>query len=616
MKSHESLLLDLVCCVITDAHTVCATRQSAMRDIETLQSRVKHEGLSFLTITLPQYGSDFERSLDQGHIVPTCFRMFKKHGVIPVFLKGILAQVFDADTGGILDDPSVEAIRAIRQVAYTLKKLKLACSPNRVSRAFSGYISDEHDLEIAISQEDDDYYKSVARCCWYWLSDARITQSVDAIPRHGPGSTADKITGNRKYVWQRWHERLEPYFPMLNYAFSSESVVLNGYYDDDKSPLDQLEDTEALEFKCVTLVSESDEMPVKVITVPKTLKTPRIIAMEPVCMQYAQQALSQVLCKELEEARFTKGHINFTDQTVNRNLAITSSRSGKYATLDLSSASDRVPRDLVKDMFHFAPDFHGAIEACRSRRAKLPTGEVITLKKFASMGSALCFPIESMYFYTLCVAGLLKKRSLPVTPRNCFEVSRDVYIYGDDIIVPKDEVATVIDYLQKYYCKVGAAKSFWTGKFRESCGMDAYDGRCVTPVYVRMAPPDDRRATSALISWVETSNQFLQNWYESTASFLMGRCQKILGKLPRVRETCAGLGIVAVNGAYDVEKTDKAYQSPRVRTWVPVSVQKDDELTGYHALTKCLLKLHSQKSTSSVGDTKHLERTADRKSVV
>jgi len=598
MKSHERELTELALHVLEDVHAVCATLESAVRDAKTLASRVEHEGLSFLTITLPSFGVAFEKSLSQGQIDPNDFRMFKKSRQIPAFLQGIVGLVFDADTGRIQNEPSVEAIKGIRQVAYAFKKLKLACSSARTSRAFLGFYEDEHDLEVAISQEDTDYFDSVCKCLWYGISDTRITSSLNAIPKHGPGATAEKLTGNRKYSMQRWHDRLESYFPMLNFVFSNENAYGSS------------------EFERVSVVMEPDEQPVRVITVPKTLKAPRIIAIEPVCMQYAQQALSRVLVEKLEKYRLTKGHVNFTDQNVNRQLAMNSSKSGLMATLDLSSASDRVPLSLVGRMFQWAPEFFGAIVACRSRRALMPSGDVLNLKKFASMGSALCFPIESMYFYTICVGALLRKHNLPVTFQNVERCCRNVYVYGDDIIVPTDDVATVIDHLQKYYCKVGHTKSFWTGKFRESCGMDAYDGRCVTPTYIRMLPPNDRRDASALISWVQTGNQFEQNCYWSTASFLLKRCERILGKLPSVGGECAGLGRLdpsaTVNsyGHHVQKRYNRRYHCLEVKTWVPTPVYRTDRLDGYLALTKCLLNLESRLSNATKVQSDHLVRTA------
>lgn len=592
MKSHASTLCETAVCVLKDATAMCTANESAERDIVTLMARVKHEGVSFLTLTLPSFGADFERSLRVGSVDPTLFRSFRKSGRIPSFLRGIVSLVFDADTGRIKDDPAVEAVKAVRQIAGTFKKLKLACSPDRVSKAFLGYIQDEQCLKEPLDPVDASYFQSVADCCWSWLRTTRITSISSCLPRHGPGSTADGVTGNRKYIFSSWHDRLEPYFPLDAYAFANANAMTE----------------EALEK--VAIVDADGEMPVKVITVPKTLKAPRIIAMEPVCMQYAQQALARELISVLEGSRLTRGHVNFTDQKVNRRLAMISSQTHELATLDMSSASDRVPRSLAISMFDSVPDFRDAVDACRSTRARLPDGSILDLLKFASMGSALCFPVQSMYFYTICVAALLRKHNLAVTFRNVYKVSRNVYVYGDDILVPTDDAVAVVEHLHKYYCKVNMSKSFWTGSFRESCGMDAFMGENVSPTYLREMPPDNRRDSSALISWVKTANLLYKSGYWLTSSHLLKRCERLLGKLPIVGDTCAGLGKVSYQPVATIERWSKPYHCPEVRTWVATPVYRTDELDGYPALLKCLLSLESRFSNESKVDADHLSKTA------
>lgn len=593
MKSHASDLVGLATSIYIDAIAKCTTVTVDQRDLHTLRSRVEHEGISFLTITLPKYGQDFERSLAIGRVESTTFRSFKKVGSIPAFLRGMITQVFDQSTGRIYDEPDVAIIEGIRQIAYAFKKIQLACTPERDLQAFSEFAAIERELEQfeeGLDQADIQDFIDCSRVLW-----PSVLPGCDyldgTVPKHGPGATAESISGNRKYIHASWHERLEQYFPFLGDAYSISA------YDDRV-------------FQNVTFVPQDQELPVRVITVPKTLKAPRIIAIEPVCMQYAQQSLSQMIVRSLESGWLTRGHVNFTDQTINRSLALESSKTGRYATIDLSSASDRVPLSMVKHMLGWHPDLLGAILACRSTRAKLPNEDILTLRKFASMGSALCFPIEAMYFYTICVMALLRKQNLPVTSRNLYRVSRDVYVYGDDIIVPVDAVDVVTRYLQKYNCIVNSTKSFWTGKFRESCGMDAYDGEEVTPTYIRQTRPSNKRDAAHLISWVETSNLFYKKGYWLTASHMIKQCEKLLGKLPVVHGTCAGLGKVSFQDYHDTHRVSGKYQSPEIRTWVPRPVYQKDKLDGYPALQKCLTQMEARISPQPSTDERHLCHTA------
>ena len=294
---------------------------------------------------------------------------------------------------------------------------------------------------------------------------------------------------------------------------------------------------------------------------------------------------------------------------MNRELALSSSKDGKFATMDLSSASDLVPYKVAIRMFDSIPDIQGAISACRSTKAQMPDGTIVPLVKFASMGSALCFPVEAMYFYTLCVKALLEKHNLPVTYTNICSVGSRVYVYGDDIIVPTDDADIVAETLQKYCCKVNTTKSFFSGSFRESCGMDAFNGEEVTPTYVRNLLPSNKRNSSAVISCVATSNLFYRRGYWRAADFLKQKVEKVIGKLPITSEQADGLGWQSFQPRVSYQRWGTRYQRPEVRTWVASPVYQVDVVDGYHALTKSLLHLESG-PPGLFSDGKKLQRSA------
>jgi hypothetical protein len=576
----RSDLLEVALAIYHDACASCLAVNSDLRDVKTLTSRVKDEGVSFLTITLPTFAKDFERSLADGVVGPNLFRNFRKRGAIPAFLQGMLGQIFDYETGRIYEQTTTASndvptiIACVRQICLAFKKVELPCTPERAQAAFDSFATIEQSFEMSsVSREDSKLFDLVSSLLW----DGMFNDfHVDMLSlRHGPGTTAEGITGNRKFIWQRWHERLEVYFPFLGNAYP-----IGAYPSKD--------------FEDVAFVPEHLEQPVKVVQVPKTLKSPRIIAIEPVCMQYAQQGIRSYLYDRLESHPITGGHVNFRDQSINQKLAMSSSTDGRLATIDLSDASDRVPFAVVKRLFQSNPLLWDCIEACRSRRAKLPDGREIFLKKFASMGSALCFPVEAMYFYTICVASLLRQQNLPVSRKNIFFVSRDVYVYGDDIIVPSRYASTVLDDLQKYNCKVNTNKTFVTGKFRESCGVDAYDGVDVTPTYISKRPPKNRRQVPELISWVETGRSFYRKGFLRTSSLLFHKVESILGSLPQLPDNSEGLG-----RNYSLETSTRrrwsaVLQRHEVLAWVPRPVYRTDRLVGYAALNKSLSGLASK----------------------
>lgn len=587
MKSDVKDYIELAQLVYEDACAKCsAYNVSDLRDLKTLRSRVGQEGLSFLTISLPQFASDLERALADGVIGPRLFLGFRKRGAIPAFLQGMLVHLFDRETGRLRDvSPAfLEVLEACRQFCYTLKKIRLPCSPERERAAIQRFISVEQDLKTSPPVLDDRaVFTATAFVLWSRMLGGFPPDML--LPRHGPGATAERTSGaNQKYVWLRWHERLEPWFPFLAYAYSVNAC-------DDAA------------FEKVTFVPAEQEQPVRVVFVPKTLKAPRVIAIEPTCMQYTQQAIQSWLYKAIAAYDLSAGHVNFTDQQVNRSLALSSSIDGRWATIDLSDASDRVPRDLALSMFDCNPDFRDAIDACRSTRAELPTGQVIDLEKFASMGSALCFPIEAMYFYTACVVALLGKRNLPLNRDAVKRVAKDVYVYGDDIIVPADDADAVLDCLQKYNCKANVRKSFWTGRFRESCGLDAYAGREVTPTYLREERPENRQQVDRIVSWVATANLFEKRGYSKTASFMFAHVEAILGKLPEVSEDSALLGRIdylSLRSPYKAAglRFRRRYQRLEQRGWVVTPVNRSDRIDGYAALQKSLLRLERRRSPS------------------
>jgi len=583
LKSNESDFLELVEVVYIDASTKCTADVFDFRDLKTIRSRIENEGLSFLTITLPQFCKSFERSLANGYVDSTAFPGFKRvrAGSIPEFLQGMTSQVFDVKTGEVIRDVPLQnrgvasdistVVESVRQICLTFKKVEMDCTPERVSASLDNFVSIEQDFDnFQPSEEETAKFLAVSSVLWDNMVSDFVASSI--VPKHGPGATAEHKSGNQKYVWKFWHDRLEPYFPLVD----------TGY------PLGIPED--AKEFGIVTIVPETEEQPVRVVQVSKTLKSPRIIAIEPCCMQYVQQGIRSYLYDKIESYWLTGGHINFRDQSVNQRLAIKSSRTGRLATIDLSDASDRVPRDLALAMFRANPELQDSIDACRSKAAQLPDGRLVpTLRKFASMGSALCFPVEAMYFYTICVMALLDARNLSYTPRNVYLVTRRLYVYGDDIIVPSTNADGIVDYLRKYNCKVNASKSFWNGNFRESCGVDAYMGKLVTPVYLRQLRPNNTRQAENIVSWVATANLFYKKGYWRTSSYMFNILEDLVGDLPYVTDTSSALGRISFLGFQSVERWNEDLQRFEIRALTPKPVERTDHLEGYGAIMKYFL---------------------------
>jgi hypothetical protein len=276
------------------------------------------------------------------------------------------------------------------------------------------------------------------------------------------------------------------------------------------------------------------------------------------------------------------------------NLALVNSRSREFATIDLSAASDRVHVDLVYEMLSVNPLLRDLIFMTRSRRATTEVDghkKTIHLRKFASMGSALCFPVEAIFFYIIIVGALLEKHNLPTTHKSWRKIAKLVYVYGDDILIPVCDFDAVSAALRKYGCRLNSKKSFSKGYFRESCGMDAYDGFDITPTYIRRPLPRGWGDSSAVISLVETINQFDRKGYFLTRDYLRKQVEKSVGKLPTLPHNSEGLGWHFPTAYNNKLRWNATLQRQEVLAPVLRSVSKSDKLTDYSALHKCLLKL-------------------------
>lgn len=561
---------------------------STTLDWKTIESRTEHEGYSFLTITLPNFGKDLQKALDQGKVDSSLFIGFRRgKGELPRFLGGFLCHVFDPSNGVLLDEPDIDAISAVYQLTLMFAKIELPCSDERVANAFKSFVRCEQEVREAdkrLSSSLKEEFKRVSGLLFTPVLTAvdQIVYDGEIVPKHGPGSTADRLSGNRKYDQQEWTMRLEKVFP------ARENLIPNWGH------------VQCLER--VNFLEPGAERPVRVVAVPKTLKTPRIIAIEPSCMQYMQQGLLEVLVRHLEADNLVSRMIGFTDQLPNREMARNGSLDGSLATLDLSEASDRVSNQHVRLLLDGRSHLFDAVDATRSRKADVPGHGVIRLAKFASMGSALCFPMEAMVFLTVVFMGIAAELNTPLTRKTIRSFHGKVRVYGDDIIVPVEYVSSVVRHLEAFGLKVNASKSFWNGKFRESCGGDYYDGTWITPVRVRRTFPTQRMQAKEIVSMSSLRNQLHAAGYDQSVAWLDERLIALLGRYPFVSHDSPAIGRHTY-GHVTVDKVSSDLQTPLVKAWVVTSTLPASKLDGVGALMKFFLK----RSDLPFADRKHLE---------
>lgn len=203
--------------------------------------------------------------------------------------------------------------------------------------------------------------------------------------------------------------------------------------------------------------------------VPKSYKTPRIIAMESAYRQYHMQAIRRALEKSISRTKFGKW-IDTHDQDPNRDMCFEGSAFGHYATIDLSSASDSLSRSFARECFPL--DVFSDMEKYLAKYMQVPNERnARKVHMFSTSGSALTFPCESIVFFAICyecteiVQTYLGQKLLP--PR-CF---------GDDMVVDNRVYDTVIDVLTTLRFFVNNEKSFGgVTTYRESCGVEYFRG--------------------------------------------------------------------------------------------------------------------------------------------
>jgi hypothetical protein len=311
-----------------------------------------------------------------------------------------------------------------------------------------------------------------------------------------------------------------------------------------------------------------------------------------------QQALKRSFLEHYRDDDFLPNVIWFDDQTPNQELARQGSLDQRTATLDLSDASDRVSNQLVRAMLAPWPHLHAAVDATRSRRASFPESSGVKsmrLAKFASMGSALCFPMEAMVFTTMIFLGIQKSLNTSLRRRDLFDFGASVRVYGDDLIVPVDHVSSVVRTLELFGARVGTGKSFWTGKFRESCGKEYFNGHDVTLTRVRQAFPTSRQNVTEVQSVVSLRNLLYKSGYWKTCRWLDEYIEQLLKYFPVVLPTSPVLGRESVLG-FVTERTHPFLHSPLVKGYVVENKPPRDHLEGAGALLKCLLKLDTEAS--------------------
>jgi len=552
-------LLGLSRSLLQDLKRLHPDAEGLDRDLSTIEARFKNEGDGFFSIALPAFGKAFDQSLAAGKMAD--IPGFSRCGQIPKFLSGIARHVFDTKTGVLLDSPSIDAITSIRQVAYLFKKFLPA--DDRADKLHHDAIRDFQNTDSEIRDVCLSRLSRFGRVCSFVLLGLDDVQ--DHKCKHGPGAVMEGYSANQKWS--------AVYHGLLDF----DRRLCNVGYD---LPASLLADRILIED---TLPDDLSSSCAKLVTVPKTCSALRTITVEPCLNQFVQQGLNDSLRTFIRKDPILRHSLTLDSQTPNQVLALEGSLSGDWCTIDLSSASDRLSLTVVKAAFANVPRFLESLLASRTPNVNVD-GNVITLNKYAGMGNATTFPVQSCVFALLAITAITSSECY-LTTEKLVRAARNVRVFGDDIIVRTEHYQAVADWINSFGLKINQSKTFFEGYFRESCGVDAYKGNDVTPVYLRYDPESISSDPNAFVSIVSTSNQLWLKCYYRAATYLKELCDEVRN-LPLVPRTCSGIGWHTRQDLTTISKWNSTLHRFEFRTYVPSGKRQKDNLDGVPALLK------------------------------
>jgi len=200
-------------------------------------------------------------------------------------------------------------------------------------------------------------------------------------------------------------------------------------------------------------------------TVPKSSDIDRVACKEPEVNMFLQRSVGNHIRRNLKRIG-----IDLNDQSRNRDLARQAVKK-QLATIDLSSASDSISRQLIIELLPF--EWWSLLDDLRVKET-LVDGQIHELEMFSSMGNGFTFELESLLFYA-------------ITRAVCWQssIKGTISVYGDDIIAPNGVTPRLKRIFFFFGFLMNSEKSAWTGVFRESCGGHYHNSVDITPFYVR-----------------------------------------------------------------------------------------------------------------------------------
>jgi len=540
------------------------------KDQTRLLSAIAHRGLTAVMQDLPALCHHLDQAVDTQLYTPSKLHLgacASRRIIVPKLFRGLYLRLFDGRTGVLKEDFDVDAYRLLRQLLRVGAKTSIDCAEGRKIAEYRKFISVDSTLPLPTSMWERDGLSAQVFCPSGFATRDRyldasqevfgenpklgstLLANLDIVSglllsalgpykweewdfKHGPGAVSDVRRGHSKYAavadWGGYDERLDRSFPFADCCFGNYGdwiahqqvltswVITTGVCNG----IDfQFDDGLAwCERECGTW---SDKLATcRLVDVLKNALKPRLIALQASGRMWCQQNIWHYMRSRTESTWIGK-FIVFDDQTQNQALCLLASESGTQVTVDLSDASNLVSTLAVECQYRSNLKLLEALVATRVSHVELPADrypglpESYQMRKYASMGDATTFPIESLMFLSVALTSCLTARGMPITEESIEKLDCEVSVFGDDIIVPADCKDLLYGLLEVLDFKVNSTKSFWKNNFRESCGVDAYKGVDVTPAYWK-APcsKDDPESISAA---VDSSNNFYEKFLVNTS---------------------------------------------------------------------------------------------------
>lgn len=417
------------------------------QDTLSLTARFEAEGSSFFNVTLPLLG----RAVDAGLVcgIFTCPMAFKvsKGSRLPQLFNDVFKTVFDSQ-GNLLSEPNVIAIFMIRQICLLQSKFVTEPTKEQEEKTVKSFRDGQIALRAVRLNTDDPTLRIAQAILGYALKRLNLSR---INPGHGPGAVHEKRDKEERWDFTYWSARANKVYPYHEYGVQS---------------LNHLREKSN---KVIFL----DKMMTRIALVPKDFRGPRLISVEMSAMQYLQQGQMHSMMDYIESHALLKQSIRMRDQTFNQ-LAAQRAYENDHATLDLSNASDTVSLPLFWFLFAKVPKLRRLLCHTRSDFAS-SNGELIRLCAMSPMGSAVCFPIETLVFWSLSLATMYRATNCDHRDLDrgvLFELSSSLRVFGDDIIIPRVNLEPLMSTLRSVGCIPNMSKTCSVTPFRESCGTE------------------------------------------------------------------------------------------------------------------------------------------------